>query len=110
MSDTFNVAPETLDKASNCFLDKDPELASIIESAKEQLRSLGDVCGQDEPGRRFAASYGPHEQAVLRNLDELPGGLGRISQGLTTMAANYRNAEQASTVDFERGSGGDTCR
>jgi uncharacterized protein YukE len=73
-------------------------LAAALGRLQGALGGLGDVCGDDQPGRSFAAGYQPKVELLERALGRMVEGLREIDGGLKLMASNYAGAEAASQV------------
>jgi uncharacterized protein YukE len=71
-------------------------LAAALGRLQGALGGLGDVCGDDQPGRSFAAGYQPKVELLERALRRMVEGLRDIDSGLQLMASNYEGAEAAS--------------
>jgi uncharacterized protein YukE len=98
VGDKFSVDPESLLRASARFALESDEFASALSRLQATLRSLGDVSGSDEQGRKFASGYDPAANSVEQALQNLAKGLNATSQGLSVMGTNYQGSDAASQV------------
>lgn len=96
MSDGFGVRPDTaLDPAAQRFRGAADDLAGAVAELRGALAALGDVCGGDEQGRRFAAGYRPRADEGLRALDVLAQVVGALPDTLHHAADGYRASDEA---------------
>lgn len=97
MSGGFHVSPDAaLEPAAQRFRGAADELARAVAELRGALGGLGDVCGGDEQGRRFAAGYQARADEGLRALDALTRALASVPGGLERAAADYRASDGGS--------------
>jgi uncharacterized protein YukE len=98
VGDKFSVNPESLLGASARFELESEQLASALSRLQASLGQLGDVCGNDDQGHRFAAGYVPNEVKIEQALRNVSRGLADIGRGLEVMGLNYQGSDAASQV------------
>ncbi|MEV4556727.1 hypothetical protein AB0K51_06985 [Kitasatospora sp. NPDC049285] len=76
------------------------EFAGAAKQLESGLAGLGSPWGQDAPGQPFGSAYGEAREGVLAGLQGLAERLGRIGQGLHTMADNAERTESDISADF----------
>jgi uncharacterized protein YukE len=101
MSDRIHVHPAELFGAAGTFYTAIDELSSGLSDARATLGGLGDVCGNDDQGRQFAASYQPQADKVLQAAANLLRGLSSIPEGLEANAANYHESDAGNSRRFQ---------
>lgn len=95
MGDGFGVRPDiALAPAAQRFRGVADDLARAVGDLRAALGVLGDVCGGDEQGRRFAAGYRPRADEGLRVLDALVRAVATVPDGLDRAAAGYRASDE----------------
>ncbi len=92
----FSVRPDTLRSAGATYLVQSAALDGALSRLRSTLAGLGDVCGDDEQGLQFAASYKPAADTIQRGLGILVQGLASINEGLTAMADHYDGSDASS--------------
>lgn len=98
MRDEISVQPETLLQASARFDLESVELGSALSRLQATLGSLGDVCGNDDQGRKFGSGYNPNAEKLQQALQNMIARLADISRGLEVMGINYQGGDAASQV------------
>ena len=98
MGDKVSVQPESLFRASARFSLESEELAAALSRLQTSLAALGDVCGNDEQGQKFASGYSPNAVKIEKALQNLTQGLADIGRGLDVMGINYQAVDAASQV------------
>lgn len=96
MADRFSVDPGSLRRAGSRMAQEGRALEAALTRLQGRLSSLGDVAGDDEQGRTFAAGYEPKVALLESVLKEMVAGLENVDRGLSLMAANYDGSEAAS--------------
>src|SRR5712692_9937352 len=99
MADKLSVHPETILQASARFELEGELLGSALGRLQATLASLGDVSGDDDQGRQFAAGYKPNAAMVQQAVQNLAKGLTAIGLGLEVMGTNYQAGDDASQVN-----------
>jgi uncharacterized protein YukE len=98
VAEQLRVHPDSL-RAAGAQLRLDGQaLAAALSRLQGALATLGDVCGDDEPGRTFAGGYQPKVAVIERALQNMAAGLAGVDSGLRTMAANYEQAERSTKL------------
>ena len=98
MRDEFSVNPETLLQASARFDLESAELGSALSRLQATLGSLGDVCGTDDQGHKFANGYTPNAEKLVQAMQNMTSRLADIGRGLEVMGTNYQGGDAASQV------------
>lgn len=98
MADRFSVDPGSLRRAGSQMAQEGRALEAALTRLQGRLSSLGDVAGDDEQGRTFAACYEPKVALLESVLKEMVAGLENVDRGLSLMAANYDGSEAASQM------------
>jgi hypothetical protein len=98
VGDRFSVDPASLRRAGAEIGLQASALEAALVRLQGRLSSLGDVCGNDEQGRSFAAGYQPKAELLERALRQMVKGLEDVDRGLRLMADNYDGAEAASQM------------
>jgi hypothetical protein len=73
-------------------------LEAALNRLQGRLSSLGNVSGDDEQGRAFAAGYEPKVELLERALRQMVRGLEDVDSGLKLMADRYDGSETASRL------------
>jgi hypothetical protein len=68
-------------------------LGDVASDIGESVAGLGSFWGNDAPGKTFAASYLPAQDAILSRLGSAAGAVTGVGDGLRQMAANYDMTE-----------------
>ncbi|BAJ29200.1 MULTISPECIES: hypothetical protein [Kitasatospora] len=76
------------------------EFSSAAKQLESGLAALGAPWGPDEPGKPFGAAYGEAREGALAGLQGLSERLGRVGQGLHTMADSSERTDQEISADF----------
>jgi uncharacterized protein YukE len=98
VADRFSIDPASLRRAGAQVGKEARALEAALNRLQSRLSSLGEVCGDDEQGRSFAAGYQPKVELLERALQQMVSGLENVDRGLNLMAANYEAAETASEM------------
>jgi uncharacterized protein YukE len=98
VADRFSVDPASLRRAGAEVGKEARALEAALNRLQSRLSSLGDVCGDDEQGRSFAAGYQPKVELLERALQQMVRGLENVDRGLNLMADNYQGAETSSEM------------
>ena len=100
MADGFVVRPELLAAPAAAFDDAAAALAAAVDRVRADLEALGDVSGDDEQGRAFAARYVPVAaeglEAVRRSVDAV----GSFGGGLRASARQYAVGDDGAAGGF----------
>jgi uncharacterized protein YukE len=96
LGNEFSVNPDSLRSAGAQFGPQDDALTQALAQLKSALAGLNGMCGDDEQGHKFASQYEPKAAQLQEVLGQMALGLGKIGQGLQTMADNYDRADVAS--------------
>lgn len=76
------------------------EFGSAAKQLESGLAALGTPWGGDAPGKPFGVAYGEAREGVLAGLQGLAERLGRIGQGLHTMADSVERTDSEISADF----------
>jgi uncharacterized protein YukE len=98
LGNEFSVNPDSLRSAGAQFGPQDDALTQALAQLKSALAGLNGMCGDDEQGHKFASQYEPKAAQLQEVLGQMAVGLGKVGQGLQTMADNYERADGASQV------------
>src|SRR5262245_27016979 len=98
MGGGFQIDPDGLQWSAQRLRMQHDELAAATRRLRQRLDGLGDVAGDDHPGRAFAVQYQAHRDDVVRALDVMVTALDQVADGLSTMVSRYLAADAASTV------------
>lgn len=98
MTDQVSVDPNSIRQAGSQFSTASGDLDAALSRLRGALNGLGDVCGDDDQGRQFAAAYDPNHKTIDQALLNMARGLGDIATALDAMASNYEGSDRASTV------------
>jgi hypothetical protein len=89
----FGTRPEDLEAAGTRF-DEAGRIASEAAAAlRSALGGLGDVAGDDEQGRTFAARYDPKAAEGIDAIAREAAGLSSLGGALRGTAAAYREGD-----------------
>lgn len=98
MVDRLSLSPNAIRQTADRCASLAGELDASAGRMAEGLAALGDVCGDDEAGRAFAADHDAARarvEAAVANLTRCTRGM---AVGLLATAASFEEAEAASTV------------
>jgi len=98
VAERFSVDPASLRRAGTRMGQEAQALEAALNRLQGHLSSLGNVSGDDEQGRAFAAGYQPKVELLERALQQMVKGLEDIDGGLKLMADRYDGSETASLV------------
>lgn len=100
MADGFAVRPELLVAPATGFDEAAAALRIAVTRARADLTALGDVCGDDEQGRAFAARYDPVAAAGLAAIGRSAEAVEAFGRGLRTTSGQYVSGERAAADSF----------
>jgi len=89
VAERFSVDPASLRRAGTRMGQEAQALEAALNRLQGHLSSLGNVSGDDEQGRAFAAGYQPKVELLERALQQMVKGLEDIDGGLKLMADRY---------------------
>ena len=95
MAEGFAVRPELLTGPAAAFDHAAAALGAALARARADLAALGDVTGDDEQGRGFAARYRPVAGEGLEAIGRSVDAVGSFGRGLRATSGQY--------VDGDRG-------
>jgi uncharacterized protein YukE len=98
VADRFKVEPGSLRSAGFQLEQEAQVLAGALSRLQGRLGSLGDVSGDDDQGRAFAAGYQPKVELLERALQQMVKGLEDMDAGLRLMADRYGVSDSASRL------------
>jgi uncharacterized protein YukE len=98
VAERFSVDPASLRRAGTQMGQEAQALEAALNRLQGRLSSLGNVTGDDEQGRAFAAGYQPKVDLLERALQRMVKGLEDIDSGLRLMADSYDGSETASQL------------
>lgn len=103
----FHSDLENLSARAGEFADHAERAKRVATSLRQVIESAGACWGEDEIGRRFAAAHHAPADAALASVEEIPGRLLEMGEGLaatadTTRAADLSNADQLGRLTEER--------
>jgi uncharacterized protein YukE len=96
VADRFTVEPGSLRGAGSQLGQEAQVLAGALSRLQGRLGSLGDVTGDDDQGRAFAAGYQPKVELLERALRQMVTALEDMDAGLRLMADRYEGSDGAS--------------
>ncbi|MEV7118002.1 WXG100 family type VII secretion target [Kitasatospora griseola] len=76
------------------------EFGGAAKQLESGLAALGAPWGGDAPGKPFGVAYGEAREGVLAGLQGLVERLGRIGQGLHSMADSMQRTDSEISADF----------
>jgi uncharacterized protein YukE len=94
----FHVDPASLDQAAQRFEDLSVRMQRALATLRSSLPNQNAMVGADEAGDKFADIYGPNSRDTRRAAAACVDGLASIAKGLAASAANYRDADDQSTI------------
>ncbi|MDL5160143.1 hypothetical protein [Actinomycetospora termitidis] len=100
MAGGFGTRPEDLEAAAARFDEAARIAADACASLRSSLSGLGDVAGDDEQGRTFAARYDPKAAEGMTAIEQEATGLGALGGALRSTAADYRAGEGGAAAGF----------
>jgi hypothetical protein len=103
VADGFAVRPELLAAPADSFAEVADALSSAVDRARADLASLGDVCGDDEQGRAFAARYDPVAADGLAAIGRSAGTVGSFGTGLRAVVEQYAAGDDGVAGGFGGG-------
>jgi uncharacterized protein YukE len=106
MADHFSARPATLRAAGAQFTTAGSDLSAALGQLTATLGGLGDICGDDEQGQQFAASYNPNVGSIEAAVRNIAQGLVSVDGGLMAMADNYEHTDHAKASSFRFHGGG----
>jgi uncharacterized protein YukE len=89
---------DSLRSAGGAFSARSEELAGVVQRLQGSLLDVTAMCGNDEPGQRFAGTFEPAAVRLNRFLADLAGRLDSTGDGLRTMAGDLERADDDSTA------------
>ncbi len=98
MAERFSVDPASLRRAGTQIGHQAQTLEAALNRLQGLLGSLGNVSGDDDQGRAFAAGYQPKVDLLERALRQMVRGLEDVDSGLRLMADRYDGSETASRL------------
>ena len=98
MAERFSVDPASLRSAGTQMGQEAQALEAALNRLQSRLSSLGNVSGDDDQGRAFAAGYQPKVELLERALRQMVRGLEDIDGGLKLMADRYDGSDTASQL------------
>lgn len=101
MADGFAVRPELLAAPAAAFDDAARVLGSAVAQARADLAALGDVSGDDEQGREFAARYDPLVAEGLAAIGRSADLVGSFGGGLRAVADQYAVGDDDAARGFD---------
>lgn len=102
MTDGFVVRPELLAAPAAAFDDAAAGLAAALARARADLAALGDVAGEDEQGRAFAARYVPVATGGLEAIGRSVDAVGSFGHGLHATSEQYVTGDDGAADGFGR--------
>ncbi|MCD2186687.1 hypothetical protein [Actinomycetospora soli] len=90
MTGAFGTRPEDLEAAAAQFDEAGRIAVEAAAALRSALAGLGDVAGDDEQGRTFAAQYDPKAAEGVTAIGREATGLGSLGGALRATAADYR--------------------
>jgi hypothetical protein len=90
--------PEGIKRAGRGFHDGAVDLRKIHTKVDGVLKAEGKCWGADETGKSFEQNYLEGCNNVLKAFGELAKGLEEVRKGVDQMAAQYKAAEDNSTI------------
>ncbi len=91
----FEISTGDIDAAALAFREASVAVEAALQRLQSSLTGLGEVSGNDGPGRKFAARYDPNTVAVQENATRLSGGVRAFSDALGAATGNYSSMEAA---------------
>jgi uncharacterized protein YukE len=98
VAERFSVDPASLRRAGTQIGQEARALEAALNRLQGRLGSLGNVSGEDDQGRAFAAGYQPKVELLERALRQIVKGLEDVDSGLKLMADRYDGSETASQL------------
>ncbi len=86
----FGTRPEDLEAAATRFDEAGRIAADAVAALRSALSGLGDVAGDDDQGRTFAAQYDPKAAEGVDAIGREAAGLSSLGGALRATAAEYR--------------------
>lgn len=99
--DRLSLRPDAVRRAATRCTWVADDLETAIDHLVDGLATMGDVCGDDEAGRAFAADHDAARtriEAAVANLTRCARGM---ANGLLVTAATFEDAEAASTIPVQ---------
>jgi uncharacterized protein YukE len=95
MSDGFRTTPDEIRSQASVFQDAAADLSTSLQILQSSLTCLGNVTGDDDPGRKIAERYDHNASVAEANAQALAKGATTIAHNLRTMAGNYTGQDAA---------------
>ncbi|GAB7189004.1 hypothetical protein ATKI12_8835 [Kitasatospora sp. Ki12] len=86
---SFHVKPVDMILSSAGFTDLHNTAAQLYRSLVFSMDEVKGMAGDDDAGKKFAATYDPAAQRIADAMAQAVGQLGGTANGLYTMAVNY---------------------
>lgn len=101
--DGFTIEPGVLRAEGDAFEAISAELDTAFLSWQLRLAALGDIFGDDDPGRSLAEAYNPR-RAFVEDVawGKLVTGLSSAQSGLRDMAGNHQRSDSEHSAVFWR--------
>ncbi|MEJ2866811.1 hypothetical protein WCD74_03485 [Actinomycetospora sp. OC33-EN08] len=100
MTSGFGARPEDLEAAAARFDEAARIAADACASLRSSLSGLGEVAGDDEQGRTFAARYDPKAAEGVGAIEQESAGLRSLGDALRATAQEYRAGEADGAAGF----------
>jgi hypothetical protein len=101
VAEGFVVRPELLTDPAASFDDAAGALAAALTRARVDLAALGDVGGDDDQGRAFAARYHPVVAEGLEAIRRSVDAVGSLGHGLLATSEQYTTGDGGAAAGFD---------
>ena len=89
---------DALRTAAGQLWSQSQQLTEALQRLDRGLPGVTAMCGDDDPGQKFAAKFKPSADQLHRFLSDMAEGLRSAGDGLRTVASNIEGADDHSTV------------
>jgi len=103
MQDSFKVDADLLwTAAAPRFAAAGGELAAALAELRSVLADCAEMCGDDDPGRAFAANYEPKSRLIDEAMGFASRGVAAVGEAVRASADNFSGLEEANVQALQR--------
>ena len=99
---TFSIDPDSIQRAAVEIQGVADDLDGTVGRFVQALSQFGDPWGMDMLGMLIGGGYAAIEQLALETLDSIVDSFDQYAEGLTSMAASYREVDDSADASFDR--------
>jgi len=94
----MRVTPAQVRAAAPTFTAAGEAVGAALAALTGALPAAAGMCGDDEAGQRFRASYEPRVRELTKAMQGLAKGLDSLGPGLVATAGNIEHADGSSVM------------